>query len=252
MIELQRLTAMRPREVTGMRTVDIDTTARTWLYRPQDNKMEPGRSAQSALDPRAQAILRPWLRFDLEAFLFQPAEAEAERKAEYVRTGSPRFRRRNGTEARPTLGSNRVNDSTLGPTLIPLPEHAGRPGFRFGLPIASATWPRPTSVGSSAWTRPKSFSGMPPRTRHWFTRKSMIVKPMKSCSASGKVTFTGTVRASADVRSSGPDGPVWTYPQAGRRARPLWVGITMSLNAWAELARLFQAESASFPNFIMS
>jgi integrase len=83
MIELQRLTAMRPGEVTIMRTGDLDVTGRIWIYRPSGHKMEhTGRTRTVHLGPRAQEILRPWLRPDLEAFLFQPQEAEAERKAE--------------------------------------------------------------------------------------------------------------------------------------------------------------------------
>jgi integrase len=86
MVQVQRLTAMRPGEVTSMRTIDIDTSGRTWLYRPRDHKMEhTGRTRTIRLGPRAQDILRPWLRLDVEAFLFQPAEAEAERKAEMRR-----------------------------------------------------------------------------------------------------------------------------------------------------------------------
>jgi integrase len=82
MIELQRLTAMRPGEVTIMRTGDLDVTGRIWTYRPSVHKMEhTGRSRTVHLGPRAQEILRPWLRPTLEEFLFQPREAEAERRA---------------------------------------------------------------------------------------------------------------------------------------------------------------------------
>jgi integrase len=83
MIELQRLTGMRPGEVTIMRTVDLDVTGRIWTYRPSTHKMEHAdRSRTVHLGPRAQEILRPWLRPNLEEFLFQPREAEAERRAE--------------------------------------------------------------------------------------------------------------------------------------------------------------------------
>lgn len=82
MIELQRLTGMRGGEVTTMRTADIDTTGEVWFYRPRQHKTAHHELAREiAIGPRAREILRPWLRPDLQAFLFQPAEAEAERNA---------------------------------------------------------------------------------------------------------------------------------------------------------------------------
>jgi integrase len=83
MVELQRLAGMRPNEVTGMRTGDLDTSGRVWVYRPRDHKMAyRGRSRTIYLGPRAQAILRPWLRSNLAEPLFSPKEAEAERKVQ--------------------------------------------------------------------------------------------------------------------------------------------------------------------------
>jgi integrase len=83
MIELQRLTGMRPGEVIAMRTVDLDVSGKVWVYIPQSHKTEHhGRSRVIYLGPRAQDAVRPWLRTDLTAPLFQPREAEAERKVE--------------------------------------------------------------------------------------------------------------------------------------------------------------------------
>jgi integrase len=83
MIELQRLTAMRPCEVATMRTGDLDVSGLIWTYRPAGHKMEhTGRPRTVQLGPRAQEVLRPWLRPNLEEFLFQPREAEAERQSE--------------------------------------------------------------------------------------------------------------------------------------------------------------------------
>jgi integrase len=83
MIELQRLTAMRPGEVTIMRTGDLDVSGPIWTYRPSAHKMDhTGRSRTIQLGPRAQEVLRRWLRPNLEEFLFQPQEAEWERQAE--------------------------------------------------------------------------------------------------------------------------------------------------------------------------
>src|SRR3954454_3124492 len=40
MIELQRLTGMRPGEVTMMRTCDLDMTGQRWVYTPRRHKTE--------------------------------------------------------------------------------------------------------------------------------------------------------------------------------------------------------------------
>lgn len=81
MVQLQRLTGMRPGEVVAMRTIDVETTGRIWAYTPASHKTEHhGRERVIHLGPRAQAILRPWLQTELEAALFSPMEAEAERR----------------------------------------------------------------------------------------------------------------------------------------------------------------------------
>jgi integrase len=86
MIELQRLTGMRPGEVCIMRTIDLDTSGRVWVYTPESHKTEHhGKERRIFIGPRAQEVLRPWLRTDLTAYLFSPAEAEAERLAEMRR-----------------------------------------------------------------------------------------------------------------------------------------------------------------------
>jgi integrase len=82
MVELQRLSGMRPGEVCMMRSCDLDTTGRVWVYTPESHKTEHhGRERRIYLGPTAQAVLRPWLRAELGAYLFSPAEAEAERHA---------------------------------------------------------------------------------------------------------------------------------------------------------------------------
>jgi integrase len=87
MIELQRLTGMRPGEVCMMRTIDIDTTGRVWCYVPESHKTEHhGRSRTIAIGPRAQEILRHWLRPELTAYLFQPREAMGELQVERRKT----------------------------------------------------------------------------------------------------------------------------------------------------------------------
>ena len=82
MIELQRFTGARPGEICQMRTCDLVTGGRVWEYRPGRHKTEHhGKPRVIYLGPQAQEIVKPWLRAELEAFLFQPQEAEAGRRA---------------------------------------------------------------------------------------------------------------------------------------------------------------------------
>jgi integrase len=82
MIQLQEISAMRPGEVCSMRTIDVETSGPVWIYTPESHKTEHhGRERRIYLGPKAQEILRPWLRPELMAYLFQPKEAEAERNA---------------------------------------------------------------------------------------------------------------------------------------------------------------------------
>lgn len=82
MILIQWHAGMRPGEVCVMRTGDIDIGGAVWLYRPRGHKTEHHDKARVvALGPQAQAILAPRLKPDLAAYLFSPAEAEAERLA---------------------------------------------------------------------------------------------------------------------------------------------------------------------------
>lgn len=81
MIELQRVTGMRSGEVSIMRTADINTTGDVWTYSPHRHKtMYRGYSRLVYLGPRAQQIVKAWLRTDLEAYLFQPREADEWRR----------------------------------------------------------------------------------------------------------------------------------------------------------------------------
>jgi integrase len=108
MIQLQRLTGMRPGEVCDLRTIDVDRSGRVWVYTPESHKTEHhGRERRIYLGPAAQAILRPWLRPELTAYLFSPREAMDERLAERRRgrrtplTPSQRGRKRKAKPKRP-------------------------------------------------------------------------------------------------------------------------------------------------------
>jgi integrase len=81
MIELQRVTGMRSGEVCRIHGCDLNTTGHVWTYTPSRHKTQHrGHSRVVYLGPKAQAILRPWLRADLQAYLFSPAEAEQWRR----------------------------------------------------------------------------------------------------------------------------------------------------------------------------
>ncbi len=82
MVRLQLLTGMRSGEVTAMRGQDLDTTGRLWTYRPSSHKTEHHSIERVIyLGPKAQTVVKPFLKKDLDAYLFSPAEADAERRA---------------------------------------------------------------------------------------------------------------------------------------------------------------------------
>ena len=80
MIQLQRLTGMRPGEVVQMRAIDLNTSGRVWAYTPASHKMEHhGHGRTIFLGPRAQVILEPFLKRELTAPLFSPRDATRDR-----------------------------------------------------------------------------------------------------------------------------------------------------------------------------
>ena len=92
MVDLQWLTGMRPGEVTIMRGIDLDMSGKVWFYRPGSDQQHGrhktahrGQERIIPIGPRAQEVLRPWLRLNLMEYLFQPREArdqfDAERRA---------------------------------------------------------------------------------------------------------------------------------------------------------------------------
>jgi integrase len=80
MVEAQRLTGMRPGKVCQMRTCDLDTAGGVWVYTPPSHKTEHhGKARTVFIGPRAQEVLRPWLRADPSAYLFSPREVMGEK-----------------------------------------------------------------------------------------------------------------------------------------------------------------------------
>jgi len=76
MVRLQQITGMRPGEVTIMRGRDLDMSGKVWTYTPATHKTEHhGIERPIYLGPKAQEIIRPFLKSDLAAYLFDPRDA---------------------------------------------------------------------------------------------------------------------------------------------------------------------------------
>jgi hypothetical protein len=90
MVSLQRLTGMRPGETVIMRGIDLEMREKVWLYRPGSDRGPHGAHKNAyrghhrviLIGPKGQEVLRPWLRLNLQEYLFQPREAVAEFRAE--------------------------------------------------------------------------------------------------------------------------------------------------------------------------
>ena len=82
MVTVQMHTGMRAGELVIMRTADIDMSDPTaWVYRPTTHKTAHlGKLKEIALGPVAMNAINPLLQPDLNAFIFSPAKAEAERR----------------------------------------------------------------------------------------------------------------------------------------------------------------------------
>lgn len=82
MIQLQRLTGMRPCEVVMLRACDIDMKSDVWVYKPSDHKNAwRGHDRQIPIGPKGQELIKPFLKLSTEACLFSPREAENHRHA---------------------------------------------------------------------------------------------------------------------------------------------------------------------------
>lgn len=82
MIQLQLLTGSRAGELCSLRSCDLETSGAVWIYRPSSHKTaHHGHVREIRIGPKAQAILRPFLRPDLTSYVFSPADAERERRA---------------------------------------------------------------------------------------------------------------------------------------------------------------------------
>lgn len=86
MVELQRLTGMRPGEVCRIRLAEIDRTGEVWIYRPSQHKTaHHGRGREIAIGPKAIAVIEEFIAggfvIDPTSPLFSPRRAREERFA---------------------------------------------------------------------------------------------------------------------------------------------------------------------------
>jgi integrase len=104
MIQLQLLSGARPGEVASMRGCDLTMTGTTWEYRPARHKTQHrGKTRVVFLGPKAQAIIREFLKTDMQAYLFSPrdvvdelnARRRANRKSPMTPSQSKRTRKAN-------------------------------------------------------------------------------------------------------------------------------------------------------------
>jgi integrase len=82
MIQVQRLTGMRPGEVITIKRSEIDISGAVWVYRPARHKNTwRGKDRVIGIGPKAQAILRNFFTtsIDLDYYLFSPIQARQER-----------------------------------------------------------------------------------------------------------------------------------------------------------------------------
>jgi integrase len=76
MLQVQRLTGMRPDEITIMSSSAIDQRGQIWIYRPNSHKLEwLDQEKEVFIGPQAQQLLIPWIKNRQEQeYLFSPRE----------------------------------------------------------------------------------------------------------------------------------------------------------------------------------
>jgi integrase len=79
MVRLQVLTGMRSDSLCALRPCDIAQTGEVWVCRPKHKMEYRGTVLEVFLGPKAQAILKPYLERDPQAYCFSPRESEAKR-----------------------------------------------------------------------------------------------------------------------------------------------------------------------------
>lgn len=125
LVRFQRLTGCRPQDACAVRRCDIDTTGPVWYYRPPHHKTAHlGKYRVIPIGPEAQAVLREFFTPDPAYYLFSPARAIAELRAERsAARATPRWpshvarnrrKRRKARERRRSPGAAYTKDSYRG------------------------------------------------------------------------------------------------------------------------------------------
>jgi len=83
LIQLQLFTGARAGELVSMRSTELDTSDKIWIYRPADHKTaHHGIERSIYIGPRAQDVIVPFLKGRaIGSFLFSAVEAEQARHA---------------------------------------------------------------------------------------------------------------------------------------------------------------------------
>jgi integrase len=76
MVSVLLYTGMRAGELCVMRSCDLDMSGTIWIYAPMRHKTEHhGHIREIAIGPKAQEIIKGYLKADAQAILFSPKEA---------------------------------------------------------------------------------------------------------------------------------------------------------------------------------
>ena len=203
LVDLQLLTASRSGKLMVMQPIDLNTTGTVWTYTPKSHKTAHHRHSRTIyIGPRGQAVIRPFLAGRaVDAFLFSPAEAEAERRAKQhqarktpLSCGNAPGRNRKRTPSRQP-GTRYTRDLYRRAV-----QYACRKaGIPRGTRTSLGTWPAPASAKQRASRWPGSSSGTarprsPKPTPNWIT-----AGPCRLCRRSGD-TVRGRGRRSCGLR----------------------------------------------------
>jgi integrase len=80
LIQLQRLTGMRPGEVVQLRMCDIDTSGEVWVFEPASHKNRWREHQRLVpLGPKAQRLIGKFVKLSMAEYIFSPVAAEERR-----------------------------------------------------------------------------------------------------------------------------------------------------------------------------
>lgn len=112
MVEVQRLTGMRPGEVCRLRPCDIDRAGGVWVFRLSYHKLShAGKDRAVPIGPRAQAVLAPFAPADASGYYFSPAATVADQLAKRsAARKTPRYKSHVARNAKKRKGEGRKRE----------------------------------------------------------------------------------------------------------------------------------------------